>query len=71
MHCYAPLEVLLERYGTRERHPGHVDSERIEALRKAVETGRHDPLDLPGKTISVDTSRQVDLAQLEASVRAA
>jgi predicted kinase len=70
VHCGAPLDVLTERYAGRTRHPGHVDSERIEALREAVETGRHDPLDLPGETIRVDTGRPVDLAELERRVRA-
>lgn len=56
IHCSAPLEVLVERYRSRERHPGHVDSERIDALRRAVEAGRHDPLDLPGETIRIDTT---------------
>jgi predicted kinase len=69
IHCSAPLGLLLERYASRERHPGHVDSERIDALRDAVETGRHDPLELPGETIRVDTSGAVDLASLAASVR--
>jgi predicted kinase len=64
VHCGAPLDVLLDRYRSRERHPGHVDSERIDALREAVETGRHDPLDLPGETIRLDTSGEVDLAAL-------
>jgi hypothetical protein len=64
VHCSAPLEVLLERYASRERHPGHVDSQRIDALREAVETGRHDPLDLPGEIIRIDTTRPVDLAAL-------
>jgi predicted kinase len=70
VHCNAPLEILLERYGSRERHPGHVDSKRIEALQEAVETGRHDPLDLPGETIRIDTSKPVDLAELVARVEA-
>ena len=61
IHCSAPLEVLLERYGRRVRHPGHVDSLRIDALRHAVESGRHDPLDLPGQTIRLDTSHEVEL----------
>ena len=61
IHCSAPLEVLLARYGGRERHPGHVDAERIDALQDAVETGRHDPLDLPGKTIRLDTSEHVEI----------
>ncbi len=68
VHCSAPLDLLLERYGGRERHAGHVDSERIGALREAVETGRHDPLDLPGETIRIDTSEPVDLAQLAGRV---
>jgi predicted kinase len=64
VHCNAPLEVLLDRYGSRERHPGHVDSERIEALRDAVDTGRHDPLHLPGEMIQIDTTQLVDFAGL-------
>jgi predicted kinase len=64
IHCSAPLELLVERYAVRERHAGHVDAERIEALQNAVETGRHEPLDLPGETILVDTSGPVDLAGL-------
>jgi predicted kinase len=71
VHCSAPLEVLTERYGRRERHPGHVDAERIDALREAVESGRHDPLDLGGETVRIDTSRPVDLAQLVARAMAA
>jgi len=70
VHCTAPLEVLLERYGRRERHPGHVDGERIEALRDAVESGRHDPLDLPGKTIRLDTSQEIDIGDVVARIGA-
>src|SRR6185436_20234673 len=64
IHCSAPLELLVERYESRERHPGHVDGERIAGLREAVETQRHDPLDLPGETIRIDTSAPVDVAAL-------
>lgn len=70
VHCSAPLEVLVERYRSRERHPGHVDSERIDALREAVETGRHDPLGLPGETIRIDTTQPVDLDALAERVTA-
>lgn len=69
VHCSAPLDVLLERYGSRERHPGHVDPERIDALRNAVETGRHEPLDVPGETIRIDTTRPVDLDALAERLR--
>jgi predicted kinase len=64
VHCSAPLEVLLQRYSRRERHPGHVDTKRIGALREAVESGRHDPLELPGETIRLDTSVPVDVGSL-------
>jgi len=66
IHCSAPLEVLLERYGSRARHAGHVDGERMDAVREAVASHRHDPLDLPGETIPIDTSAPVDIAALAA-----
>ena len=69
IHCTAPLEVLLERYADRTRHPGHVDGERIDAVRAAVESGRHDPLDLPGETIRLDTSKEIELGDLVARIR--
>jgi predicted kinase len=69
VHCSAPLQLLVERYESRDRHPGHVDTQRIEALREAVETGRHEPLDLPGETIRVDTSGPVDLTALTERIR--
>jgi predicted kinase len=69
VHCSAPLEVLLERYAARERHPGHVDSERVTALREAVESGRHEPLELPGELIRVDTSDSVDVVAIADLVR--
>jgi predicted kinase len=61
VHCSAPIEVLIERYNTRIRHPGHIDAKREEALREAVRTGRHEPLDLPGETIRIDTTQPVDI----------
>lgn len=70
VHCTAPLEVLVERYAARERHPGHLDGERIDALRDGVESGRHEPLDLPGETIGLDMSGPVDLSALADRVRA-
>ena len=68
IHCSAPLEILLERYDRRERHPGHVDGERIDALRAAVESGRHDPLALPGETIRLDTSQDVEIDDVLARI---
>jgi predicted kinase len=71
VHCSAPLDILLERYAARERHPGHVDSKRIDALRVAVGTGRHEPLDLPGGTIRIETTSPVDLDELVRRLQAA
>jgi len=64
VHCSAPLELLIERYSGRKRHPGHVDAERIEALRQAIASGRHDPLDLRGETVRIDTTKPVDVLAL-------
>jgi hypothetical protein len=59
---------LVERYAARERHPGHVDTERIDALRKAVDSGRHDPLALPGETIEIETTSPIDIDALAARI---
>ena len=32
LHCQAPLPVLLERYSSRTRHPGHRDNEKVKEL---------------------------------------
>ena len=71
VQCSAPLEVLLERYASRERHPGHVDSERIGPTRELIENGSYEPLDLPGETIRIDTTGPVDLEALVERLRAA
>jgi predicted kinase len=70
IHCSAPLEVLLDRYGSRTRHPGHIDHERGQALREAVESGRHEALDLSGEAIRLDTTKPVDLAELAGRMEA-
>ena len=58
MYCFAPNEVLYERYADRaaERHPGHVDSQILDEVKAQLEENRWQPLDLGGETIKVDTS---------------
>jgi hypothetical protein len=56
--------LLIARYGSRTRHHGHIDHKRGQALREAVESGRHEPLFLPGETIRLDTTEPVDIATL-------
>jgi predicted kinase len=71
VHCTAPLEVLIERYHARIRHPGHIDADRAEALAEAVSAGRHDPLELPGETVRLDTTQPVDIEALAGRIAAA
>jgi predicted kinase len=71
IHCHAPLPVLLERYASRARHPGHHDAEKIKELPARFESGLHGPLRLEGRLIQLDTTRPLDLAGLAERVRAA
>lgn len=61
--CHCPIEVALERYNGRPRHAIHrhprVDTETLLTL------GPVEPLPLDGPCITVDTSREVDLAALQ------
>ncbi len=60
IHCEAPREVILARYQERdragERHPVHLDSNRIEDITAALDAGDFAPLDLPVPTLRVDTT---------------
>jgi predicted kinase len=66
IHCTAPLDVLLTRYRNRPRHAGHRDREKVGLLPERLESGAHEPLDLPGELIRVDTSQPVDTAAIAA-----
>jgi predicted kinase len=69
LFCTAPEEVLLDRYATRPRHPGHVDDQVLDELRAGTLEG-YAPLDLGGELIELDTNADVDLAAVLAHVRA-
>lgn len=69
IHCHAPLEVVLQRYAARERHAGHHDAEKIRELPGRFASGAHDPLELAGQLIEVDTTRPVDLEALADQIR--
>jgi len=68
LHCHAPLAVLTERYASRSRHSGHHDAEKIKELGPRLASGTHDPLDLPGELIELDTTQPIDLDSLAARV---
>ena len=69
LHCEAPLAVLLDRYASRTRHPGHHDAEKINELPARFESGVHGPLRLDGELIQLDTTQPVDFATLAERVR--
>ena len=67
IHCQAPLDVLLARYGARPaRHPGHLDGQRASELVERFHSGSNGPLDLDGELIELDTSATVDFDALAA-----
>lgn len=69
IHCSAPLELLVERYTSRRRHHGHHDDEKVHLLRERFDRGAHEPLDLAGDLIRVDTSSPVDTGAIVDRVR--
>jgi predicted kinase len=66
--CTAPVDVILERYSLRPRHPGHLDAEIVAELRERLATDEWRPLDLDGMLIEVDTTMHVDAKSLAATV---
>jgi predicted kinase len=74
IHCTADEKLLLDRFAERaasgRRHPGHGDSPAdVEEVRRDLDRGRWDALDLPGELIDVDLGGDVDIAALADRVR--
>jgi len=69
LHCEAPLPVLLERYASRSRHPGHHDTDKIKELPARFESGAHAPLDLRGQLINLDTTHSLRIDVLAERIR--
>ena len=74
IHCTADEQLLLDRFAERaasgRRHPGHGDEpEDADEVRRDLERGRWDALDLPGKPIEVDLGGDVDVAALADRIR--
>ena len=64
LFCVAPVNIVLERYAARVRHPGHLDGAILEELRGRLDAGEWAPLDLNGELIEIDTSATVDVRAL-------
>jgi predicted kinase len=69
VYCTAPDELLVERYASRPRHPGHLDEQVLDELRGDALAG-YAPLALGGELIELDTRSDVDLGALFDRVRA-
>jgi len=70
VHCAKPADEVAQSFAERSasgrRHPGHGDRpEHAEEVRRDVEAGRYDPLELPGELLRVDPA-DVDLDELAA-----
>jgi predicted kinase len=70
VHCGGDTNALVRHFAERsasgDRHPGHDDEPADAAeLRRKIESGLWDPLELPGELIRVDASRgHVDVGSI-------
>lgn len=59
VHCTAEPTVMerryVERHASGERHPAHLDADRVRGLRDDLAQGRFEPLELGLPTMVVDT----------------
>ncbi len=69
LHLDAPAALLLERYRSRERHPGHQTDAYEPEIRARIEAGEWGPLELPGRLIRIVTDHPVDVAGLARGLR--
>lgn len=77
--CWAKGEVVFERFmkriGTTERHPGQVEKISPEEIRRGfvAANGKDVPLDIPGKTIELDTTdtEHIDYSEIYNAIEAA
>jgi predicted kinase len=54
LYCTAPEDVLVERFRSRARHPGHLDEAIVEDVRRGIREGRWAPLEVSGELVEVD-----------------
>jgi len=77
IQCKTNGEILFERFKQRaesgDRHPGHVDHLNYEELKEVLLKGAHDPLEIGGKVIDIDTTdfQSIDYKSLFNEISAA
>jgi predicted kinase len=64
IHLTAPREILLTRYGERSKHPGHLGSTVVPEIAIGLDVGEWMPLQLEGELIELDTSQELDAAEV-------
>ena len=65
VHCRCSVETAVERFLSRRRHPGHLDSVRSRESLRPEFAALADAVPIPdGAVIAVDTERQVDIDSL-------
>jgi predicted kinase len=75
IQCQARGKVLARRFKARigQRHAGHVDHEIYERLKPVLLKGKHDPLNVGGQVIEVDTTdfQAIDYGKIFEAIRSA
>jgi predicted kinase len=67
--CTAPNELVVARYASRRRHPGHLDAEVAPELLARLDADEWTPLELGAEPIVVNTTRPLDVGALAQRVR--
>ncbi len=70
VHCVCPPEIAAERFARRQRHPGHLDSQRsYQDILQCLETlASLPPLHL-GPRIEIDTTYPIDIERVLHDIR--
>jgi predicted kinase len=70
LFCFAPREVVIERYAARARHRGHLDDVVLDELRAGEHEDQWQPLPLDGDVVEVEIEA-ADLGAVVARVSGA
>lgn len=70
VHCTAPEDLIMRRYGARSRHAAHFDDHRHDAVRTDLEAGRYEPLrvDWPIVVVRTVSGYEPTIEEIEAHV---
>ena len=69
LYVTARPDVLLDRYRSRTRHPGHPDAQLLDEVVERHAAGEWRPLALDGELLEVDTTHGVDVEAIVDLVR--